>query len=88
MNKKLSHINNIDNQAYKVEDICAGTKCLQIPTSILKVKYIDKIGSFCKQHTKELLDLELAERIDVTDNSIVKGSSNILMNNLNVSQGV
>ena len=61
MNKN-TRINNIDKPEYKVE-LCCGLKCIKVPTSILKVKYINKTGSFCKQHTDDLLQLELAEEI-------------------------
>ena len=42
---------------------CAGLKCSNKPTALLKVKYINKTGSFCKMHTEDLLHLELAEEI-------------------------
>jgi hypothetical protein len=63
MRNKFSLSNAISKQEYKVEDICAGLNCYNKPTSILKVKYINKIGGFCKQHTEDLLQLELAEEI-------------------------
>jgi hypothetical protein len=63
MIKKNTGGNNIDKPEYKFEDICAGLKCSNPPTSILKVKYINKSGSFCKQCTSDLLQLELAEEI-------------------------
>jgi len=62
MKYKFSRSNNIDKPEYKV-DICAGLKCSNKPTALLKVKYINKTGSFCKQHTEDLLQLELAEII-------------------------
>jgi len=63
MNKKISCDSNIDKLEYKFEDVFAGTKCPNKPTAFLKVKYINKTGSFCKQHTEDLLQLELAEII-------------------------
>lgn len=63
MSKNISCNNSIHKQEYKVEDVCAGTKCTNKPPSVLKVKYINKTGSFCKQHAKDLLQLELAEEI-------------------------
>jgi len=67
--KKNTCNNNIDKPEYKFEDVCAGVvagvKCSNIPTALLKVKYINKTGSFCKQHTEDLLQLELAEKIVV-----------------------
>ena len=41
----------------------AGLKCSQIPTFILKVKYINKTGYFCQKCRDNLLQLELAEEI-------------------------
>lgn len=61
--KKNTRNNYKDKPEYKAEDICAGFKCIKIPTSILKVKYINKIGHFCHKCTSELLQLELAEEI-------------------------
>jgi hypothetical protein len=63
MKNKFSRSNNIDKPEYKVEDICAGLKCSNKPTAVLKVKYINKIGFFCQQCTTNLLQLELAEEI-------------------------
>jgi hypothetical protein len=62
LRKKNTRVNNIDKPEYKV-DICAGLKCSNKPTALLKVKYINKTGSFCKQHKDDLLQLELAEEI-------------------------
>jgi hypothetical protein len=67
MNKKISCDNNIDKPEYKVEDTCAGLKCSIKPTALLKVKYINKTGSFCKQHKEDLLQLELAAEISEGD---------------------
>ena len=67
MNKKISSDNNIDKPEYKVEDICAGLKCSNKPTALLKVKYINKSGFFCQQCTTDLLQLELAEKIEIGD---------------------
>ena len=61
--KKNTGNNNIDKPEYKVEDVCAGLKCSNKPTALLKVKYINKTGSFCKQHIEDLLQLELAAEI-------------------------
>ena len=51
--------NNIDKPEYKFEDVCAGVvagvKCSNKPTALLKVKYINKTGSFCKQHTEMII---------------------------------
>ena len=66
MNKKISCDNNIDKPEYKV-DICAGLKCTNKPIALLKVKYINKSGSFCQQCTTDLLQLELAEEISKGD---------------------
>jgi hypothetical protein len=64
MIKKLSRTNNIDKPEYKeFVDSCAGLKCTNKPTTLLKVKYINKSGSFCQQCTTDLLQLELAEEI-------------------------
>ena len=64
MSNKNTRNNNIDKPEYKVEDdVCAGLKCIKIPTSILKVKYINKIGHFCQKCKSDLLQLELAEEI-------------------------
>jgi hypothetical protein len=60
--KKFIRNNNIDKPEYK-DDICAGLKCSNKPTALLKVKYINKSGSFCQQCTTDLLQLELAEEI-------------------------
>lgn len=60
MRNKFSRINNINKPENKVEDVCAGLKCSNKPTSILEVKYINKTGSFCKQQAEGLLQLELA----------------------------
>jgi len=71
MKEKIPRINNIEKQQYKVEDICSGLnrglKCSKKPSALLKVKYINKTGSFCKQHTEDLLQLELAEKIEIGD---------------------
>jgi len=67
MNKKISCDSNIDKLEYKFEDVFAGTKWSNKPTDFLKVKYINKTGSFCKQHTQDLLQLELAEKIEIGD---------------------
>ena len=42
---------------------CAGLKCSNKPTALLKVKYINKTGSFCQKCKSDLLQLELAEEI-------------------------
>ncbi len=68
MRNKFSPSDIINKQEYKFEDTCAGLNCFNKPTAILKVKYINKTGNFCEQHIKELLELELAERIVVADN--------------------
>jgi hypothetical protein len=67
MIKKLSRINNIDKPEYKeFADSCAGLKCFK-PTTILKVKYINRYGFFCQQCITDLLQLELAEVISKGD---------------------
>ena len=72
MRNKFSRSNNIDKPEYKVEDICLGLNrggltCSNKPTALLKVKYINKTGSFCKKHTEDLLQLDLAEKIVIVD---------------------
>ena len=43
---------------------CAGLKCSNKPTALLKVKYINKTGSFCQKCIQRIyLQLELAEEI-------------------------
>jgi predicted SprT family Zn-dependent metalloprotease len=63
MKNKFSRSNNIDKPEYKAEDICAGLKCPNKPISILKVRYINKIGYFCQKCNADLLQQELAEEI-------------------------
>ena len=58
-----SHIYTIDKHEYKFVQDCAGLNCSNKATTILKVKYINKTGLFCKQCTLDLLQLELAEEI-------------------------
>ena len=56
----LYHNHNNGIRKYKE---CAGLKCSKKPTSVLKVKYINKTGSFCQKCKSDLLQLELAEEI-------------------------
>ena len=63
MSKKNTHHNTISKQEYKFEETCAGLNCSNRPTSILKVKYINKIGHFCQQCSVDILKSELAEKI-------------------------
>jgi hypothetical protein len=63
LSKKTTRINNINKPEYKVEDICAGFKCINKPITVLKIRYLNKIGGFCNQHKEDLLQLELAEEI-------------------------
>jgi hypothetical protein len=59
MIKKLSRIHNIDKPEYKeFAESCAGLKYFK-PTTILKVKHINRYGSFCQQCTTDLLQPEL-----------------------------
>jgi hypothetical protein len=44
--------------------VCACKNCNNVPTTILKIKYIQKIGLFCDSCTKDLLDQELAIKAD------------------------
>jgi len=60
----LYHNHNNGIRKYKE---CAGLKCSKKPTSKLKVKYINKIGYFCQKCTADLLQLELAEEIEIGD---------------------
>ena len=60
-NNPFQQYNN-DVQIYKNPDTCAGLNCSNKPTSILKVKYINKVGHFCQKCTDDLLQSELAEK--------------------------
>jgi|tagenome__1003787_1003787.scaffolds.fasta_scaffold20960143_3 hypothetical protein len=69
--KEVNHFHyyNIDKHEYKFAYDCAGLKCSNKATTILKVKYINKIGHFCQQCSVDILKSELAEKI-------VNGDSN------------
>jgi len=66
MSKINTRIDNIDKPEYK-EDICAKTKSTNEPTTAPRVRDINKQDEFCVQHTKEILQLELAEVISKGD---------------------
>ncbi|HXS60641.1 MAG TPA: hypothetical protein VN703_07525 [Candidatus Sulfopaludibacter sp.] len=53
-----------ESQRYKT---CAGSGCLNKPTSKLKIKYINKNGFFCEKCSNDLLQSNLAERIIIDD---------------------
>jgi hypothetical protein len=50
-----------NNHKHKYKTICAGINCSNKPTSRLKIKYINKVGNFCKTCAEDLLKSELAE---------------------------
>jgi hypothetical protein len=59
-NQVNSNNSHYDTSEYKT---CSGLNCSNQPTSILKVKYVNKTGHFCQRCTTDLLQLELAEEI-------------------------
>jgi hypothetical protein len=59
-NDSLYYNNQYNVNEYKT---CAGLNCTNKPLSILKVKYINKTGHFCEQCTYDLIQSELAEKI-------------------------
>jgi|tagenome__1003787_1003787.scaffolds.fasta_scaffold20333944_2 hypothetical protein len=61
MSKKITQYYNIKIHRYK--DSCAGLNCSNKPITILKVKYINKIGYFCQKCKSDLLQLDLVEEI-------------------------
>ena len=63
--KEITH--KINNRKHKYKTICAGINCSNKPTSRLKIKYINKVGNFCKICADDLLKSELAEKFSVWD---------------------
>ena len=51
-----------NNSQEYINDGC-GLNCFNKPTSKLKIKYINKIGNFCKSCELHLLKYEFAEQI-------------------------
>jgi hypothetical protein len=43
---------------------CAGRRCRNIPTVGLRIRYVNKTGSFCKSCADDLLRLGVAEPLD------------------------
>lgn len=83
MRNKFSRSNNIDKPGYKVEDSCAGLKCKNKPTIILKIRYVNKTGHFCQKCSSKLIRLELAEFV-VGNKSSAEETSNVYTDNTSV----
>jgi hypothetical protein len=52
----------MDNIITSNKKVCACKNCKNIATTVLEVKYIQKVGDFCGPCTKDLLEQGLAVR--------------------------
>lgn len=52
-----------DNIIARNKKVCACKNCNNVPTTILKVKFIQKVGDFCNRCSKDLLHQGLAIKI-------------------------
>jgi len=49
----------MDNIITSNKKVCACKNCKNIATTVLEVRYIQKVGHFCKSCTQDLLQSEL-----------------------------
>ena len=61
---------DMDNIITANKKLCACKDCTNIGTTILEVKYIQKVGDFCDSCAKDLLQSDLLENKKKTDNAI------------------
>ena len=53
---------DIDSIIVNNKKVCASKDCINIGTTVLEIKYIQKVGDFCGPCTKDLLEQGLAVR--------------------------
>ena len=62
--EQVAGINNVTSNSKK---LCACKNCTNVGTTILEVKYIQKVGHFCDSCAKDLLQSKLVVNKKVKD---------------------